>query len=74
MTFLTLVNILLVISAIIGMYLVAHKDKRGFVIFTIVEASMGYIGMSTRQYGLTIAAIIYFMMNCYSYAKWSKWI
>lgn len=67
MTFLTLVNILLVVSAVVGMCMIANKDKRGFVVFTIVEASMG---ISTRQYGLTIAAIIYFMINCYSYIKW----
>lgn len=71
MTFLTIVNTLLVTSAVIGMRMIANKDKRGFVVFTVVEASMGYIGIATGQLGLTIAACIYFCMNCYSWLKWS---
>jgi hypothetical protein len=65
-------NIILVISAMIGMYCVAHKRKVGFIIFTFVESSMGYIGYSSGNYGLCLAAMLYFGMNIYSYIQWSK--
>lgn len=70
--FLIIVNIVLVVSAVVGMIAIAHKDKRGFVVFLLVEASMGYIGVKTQNYGLVIAAVIYLIMNIYSYLKWSK--
>lgn len=67
-----IMNIILVISALIGMYLISNVDKRGFVVFTLVEFSMGYIGWATRNYGLVIAAFMYLCMNVYSWFKWSK--
>lgn len=69
---LLLANILLVIGALTGMYKIAHHNKEGFIIFLIVEASMGYIGWVTFNYGLIIAAFLYLCMNVYSYIKWSQ--
>lgn len=65
-------NILLVIGAMTGMYCIAHHEKKGFIIFLAVEASMGYIGYATGNYGLIIAAALYLCMNVYSYIKWSQ--
>jgi len=64
-------NILLVVSALIGMYCIAHQRKVGFVIFTLVEFSMFYIGWATGNYGLCIAASLYLVMNIYSYMQWT---
>lgn len=72
MSFLNFLNCILVISAVVGMYCIAHKRKIGFVIFLLVEFSMGYIGLVTKNYGLTVAAVIYLCMNCYSWFKWRE--
>ena len=72
MTILLLANIVLVIGALLGMYCIAHKDKRGFIIFLGVESSMSYIGWATGNYGLILAAMLYLGMNLYSYIMWSK--
>ena len=65
-------NIVLVVSALIGMYMISNVDKRGFIVFLFVEFSMGYIGVATQNYGLVIAAVLYVTMNIYSWLKWSK--
>lgn len=74
MILLLLANIVLVISAVIGMTLIAHKKKEGFIVFVLVELSMGYIGIETGNIGLTIAAVIYLICNVYSYSKWRGWL
>jgi len=71
-TTLIIANIALLVGAIIGMYLIAHRDKRGFIIFLCVEASMAYIGVESGNYGLVLTAVVYLCMNVYSYIKWSK--
>lgn len=72
MSILLLANITLVLGALIGMWHIANKNKKGFVIFLGVEASMSYIGYATSNYGLVIAAVLYLCMNIYSYLKWSN--
>ena len=72
MTLLTLANIVIFFSALTGMLLIAHKNKLGFVVFLLVEISMGYIGMATASYGLVVTAIMYAVMNVYSYIKWTR--
>lgn len=37
-----------------------------------MEASMSYIGYATNNYGLVIAAVLYLIMNVYSYTKWTQ--
>lgn len=69
---LLLANIVLVISALTGMYCISNYDKRGFIIFFVVELSMGYIGIKTGNYGLTVAAVLYLVMNVVSYIKWQR--
>jgi hypothetical protein len=56
--------------AMIAMYLVAHKDKRAFIVFLIVEVIMVYIGIVSGQFGVTIMAVVYFFANIYAYRKW----
>jgi hypothetical protein len=65
-------NILLVASAVIGMFCIAHKKRVGFVIFFLVELCMAYIGEKTGNHGLTTAAGIYLAMNIYSWLKWGQ--
>lgn len=72
MTLLVLANIGMVIGSLVGMYLISERNKRGFIVFLIVEASLGYIGITTKNYGLLIAAVLYLTMNIYSYVKWSR--
>ncbi len=72
MTILTLANIIIFITAFVGMLLVAHKSKWGFIVFFLVELSMAYIGAVTGNYGLVITALMYFCMNIYSFIKWSR--
>lgn len=33
---------------------------------------MSYIGVATNNYGLVIAAVLYLIMNVYSYTKWTQ--
>ena len=72
MNLLVISNIVLVIGALTGMYCIAHHQKKGFIIFLGVEASMAYIGYSTKNYGLIVAAVLYLIMNVYSYTKWTQ--
>lgn len=72
MTALMFANIVLVIGALTGMYCIAHHNKVGFIIFLGVEASMSYIGYATNNYGLVVAAVLYLIMNVYSYTRWTK--
>ena len=68
-----LANILIVISAVIGMFLIADKNKLGFIVFLITEASLTYIGYDSGNYGLIATAFVYLNMNIYSYIKWTKY-
>lgn len=72
MSVLLFANIALVIGALTGMYCIAHHNKAGFVIFLGVEASMSYIGVATNNYGLVVAAVLYLIMNVYTYTKWTQ--
>ena len=72
MTILFIINIISVILCTLGALCIAHKSKAGFVIYFGVELCMMYIGYSTQQYGLIVMAVIYFVMNIYSYLKWSR--
>lgn len=74
MSLLIIANVVLVVSAVIGMVMIAHYRKEGFIVFLLVETSMGYIGLATGNLGLTMAAGIYLVCNVYSYCKWSKWL
>ena len=65
-------NILMVVSALAGMICIAHKVKWGFVIYFITELTFWYIGYTTANYGLCIAAVLYFTVNVYSFIMWSK--
>lgn len=69
---LILSNIILVITAVLGMYFIAHKNRYGFIVFFITEACYVVIGVYTAQYGLIITAGVYFSMNVYSWIKWGK--
>ena len=65
-------NYVSAIGAVIGMLLIAHKRKIGFVVFVFVEISMIYIGYCTKQYGIIVMSIFYFMANIYAWYQWSK--
>lgn len=65
-------NIIMPISSIIGMYLIAHKNKLGFLVFLILESCMVYLGLESRNYGLIITSLIFAIMNLYSFRLWSK--
>jgi hypothetical protein len=67
---LLLINIMVVLSSIVGMYLIAHYNRLGFAVFLITEACFISLGVITGQYGLIITAFIYLGMNIYSWRKW----
>ena len=67
-----LANILLPLSAVIGMLCIAHKRKEGFIVFLISEVSMMYVGYISNNPGFIATAMLYFIMNVYSYCQWSK--
>lgn len=69
---LQIVNILSAILAFIGIMLLAHKRKAGFVVFFFVECCMFYIGLMSEQYGVLAMSIIYFFSNIYGYYQWCK--
>lgn len=70
MNSINIANVLYPMFAMIAMYLVAHKDKRAFIVFLIVEVIMVYIGVVSGQFGVTIMAVVYFFANIYAYRKW----
>jgi len=72
MNLLLVVNILVAICSVLGILLLAHKKKSGFIIFFIVEACMFYIGLETKQYGILSMSVTYFFSNIYAYYCWSK--
>lgn len=72
MTLLTWANILYPIIACVAMFLMAHKCKSAFLVFLVVEVLMIYIGIKSDQTGIITMALIYFVLNIYSYVQWSK--
>lgn len=72
MTLLEAVNIIYTICGFIGIMLLAHKNKMGFVVFFVVEVCMGYIGYKTQQQGLVVMAVVYFLSNMYALYRWRK--
>lgn len=67
-----LANIIMPLSSIIGMYLIAHKNKLGFLVFLILETCMIYLGFTSANYGLILTSLIFAIMNLYSFKLWSK--
>lgn len=65
-------NILLVVTALIGAFLIAKKQKAGFLVYFITELCYAALGYTTEQYGLIAIAGVYLTMNMYSYVQWSK--
>lgn len=72
MTVNSVCNIILPFAAVIGMYCIAHKLKIGFLVFLLAEMSMMYIGYTTENYGFVCTAILYVLMNIYSYLMWVR--
>lgn len=69
---LQLVNLLAAIGSLVGIILLAHKRKTGFIVFFGVEVCMFYIGLISSQYGVLAMSIIYFFSNIYAYCQWSR--
>jgi len=71
MILLEICNVFSAVGACLGMLLLAHKNKLGFVIFFGVEISMSYIGWVTQQYGIIVMSLLYFLSNIYAFYKWT---
>ncbi len=67
-----LINIGIVLTTILGLLLIAHKNKIAFVFISIVDLCMIVIGYSSGQYGLIGTGLIYIAGNIYSYYKWAQ--
>jgi nicotinamide riboside transporter PnuC len=67
-----LLNIMFPILAVIGMYLLSKKNKNGFIVFLLMDAGMIYISLLYAQYGMTLTALLYVVMQSYAYYKWSE--
>lgn len=67
-----IVNIVTLISAPLATGLLAYKRKEGFLVFVIVEACYIYLGLKTGQFGIIGVALLYFVMNCCGYYKWTR--
>lgn len=67
-----ILNIILVVAAVLGMYMLSNHDKNGFIVFFVLEFVSIYLGIDSHNYGMCIAAIFYLIMNAYSYIKWSQ--
>jgi hypothetical protein len=63
-------NIIMVVSALIGMLFIAHHKRIGFAIYMVTEITFWWIGWHTENYGLCVAAVLYFTVNVYSFIKW----
>jgi hypothetical protein len=72
MNILTWANILYPIFAVSAMMLLTNRDRRGFLVFLIVEVLMLYIGILSEQWGIAGMAILYAILNIHGYLKWRK--
>ena len=72
MTTLQLANIIYPIFAVLGMLLLAHRKQSAFIILTIVDVLLFYIGYNSGQQGISTMAIMYLIMNAYGYKQWGK--
>lgn len=72
MTLNLLANIVMVLGSITGMYYIAHRKKVGFVIFLFTEIALAFLGYTSHNHGLIITALVYLLMNIYSYQTWRK--
>ena len=72
MTTLMCLNVIYPILATSAMLLLAYKNKNAFLLFLVVEVCMMYIGLETKQYGVLLMAVLYFLANIFAYYKWRE--
>ena len=72
MTLNEVLNIIYPMVAIVAALLVAHRDKKGWLLFLVVEALIITIGMQSKQYGIVFMGTVYVFLHSYSYYNWGK--
>jgi len=70
MAILRFLEIISLITTLIGLYLLGEKIALGFLIFTISLLCQIYIFYKGRNWFLVIQMIILIMFNIFNYTKW----
>ena len=71
MGFLRLLEIISLITTLIGLYLLGEKVAVGFLIFTISLACQVYIFYKGKNWFLVVQMIVLITFNIYNYGKWA---
>lgn len=58
------------ILEISGLWIIGNKKKSGFLMMILCSISWIMIGISNHLYGLSLAALICFIVHVRNYLKW----
>ena len=72
MDLLRLLEIISLITTLIGLYLLGEKRAPGFLIFTVSLACQMYIFYSKQFWFLFFQMIVLIIFNLYNYRKWIR--
>lgn len=70
MGFLRLLEIISLITTLIGLYLLGEKEALGFLIFTVSLFCQFYIFYKGKNWFLVVQMIVLITFNIYNYNKW----
>lgn len=55
-----------------ALWLMGRKDKRCFILFTVVNVLFVYVGCKNGLYGLVGMSVIYMVFNVRNYLMWRR--
>lgn len=70
MGFLRILEIVSLVTTLIGLYLLGEKEALGFLIFTVSLICQFYIFYKGRNWFLVIQMLVLIIFNIYNYNKW----
>lgn len=71
MDILRILEIISLITTVIGLYLLGEKDAYGFLIFDISLCCQAYIFFKGKNWFLLFQMFVLIVFNTYNYFKWT---
>jgi nicotinamide riboside transporter PnuC len=73
MNYIELLSIILGIGQVIGIALLAQKNKNGFIVGNICNVFwVVYVLLTNSTYGLLLTCVFAFVINTFGYIKWKN--
>ena len=72
MDFLVLLQIVSLVTTLIGLWLLGEKKASGFIVFTISLACQFGLFYIEKKWFLVVQMIVLILFNIYNYQKWVR--